>query len=84
MPPIVRLLKLIHGLPVTSAKFREHSDKTLKHMGFVLTISDLRIYVKLYDNGDKAFISVHVDDLDIVASNMKTIKNIEKRIIKNI
>ena len=49
MPPIVRLRKSIYGLPMASAKFREHSDNTLKNMGFLPTISDPRIYVKFYD-----------------------------------
>ena len=28
MPPFVRLLKSIYGLPMASAKFRDYSDKT--------------------------------------------------------
>jgi hypothetical protein len=43
MPPVVRLLKSIYGLPMASAKFWEHSDQTLKRMGFNPTISDPRI-----------------------------------------
>ena len=49
MPPIVRLLKSIYGLPMASAKFREHSDTTLKNMGFIPTVSDPRIYVKFLE-----------------------------------
>ena len=30
MPPIERRLKSIYGLPMASAKLREHSDTTLK------------------------------------------------------
>ena len=51
-------------------------------MGFLPTISDPRIYVKFYDNGDKAFISVHVDDLGIAASNMKIINDIKIELSK--
>ena len=67
MPFFVRLLKSIYGLPMASAKFRKHNNETLKDMGYIPTISDPRIYVKFYDSGDKAFISVHVCDLGIAA-----------------
>ena len=46
MPPVVRLLKSIYGLPMASAKFREHSDKTLKRMGFIPTVSDPSVYIR--------------------------------------
>ena len=82
MPPFARLLNSIYGLPMVSAKFREHADKTLKNYGFLPTISDPRTYVKFQDNGDKAFISVHVDDLGIAASNMKIKNNIKIELSK--
>ena len=34
--PLVRLLKPIYGLPMASAKFKEHSNTTLRNMGFYL------------------------------------------------
>jgi hypothetical protein len=82
MPPMVRLLKSIYGLPMASAKFREHSDKTLQNMGFNPTISDPRIYVKFYSDGTKAYISVHVDDLGIAASNKNIINEIKTDLLK--
>ena len=82
MPPVVRLLKSIYGLPMASAKFREHSDQTLKQMGFNPTISDPRIYVKFYPDGTKAYISVHVDDLGIAASNQKIMHEIKTDLLK--
>ena len=78
MPPIIRLRKSLYGLPMASAKFREHSDNTLKNMGFKPTISDPRIYVKFYDDNTKAYISVHVDDFGIAASNTLIVENIIK------
>jgi hypothetical protein len=82
MPPIVRLLKSIYGLPMASAKFREHSDTTLRNMGFIPTVSDPRIYVKFYHDGTRAYISVHVDDLGIAASNMQRITEIKSDLQK--
>ena len=82
MPPVVHLLKSIYGLPMASAKFREHSDQTLKRMGFNPTISDPRIYVKFYSDGTKAYISVHVDDLGIATSNQNIINEIKTDLLK--
>jgi len=82
MPPVVRLLKSIYGLPMASAKFRVHSDQTLKRMGFNPTISDPRIYVKFYSDGNKAYISVHVDDLGIAASNQTIMNDIKSDLLK--
>ena len=45
-------------------------------MGFKPTISDPRMYVKFYDDGTKAYISVHVDDFCIAASKTSIIENI--------
>ena len=80
MPNLVRLRKSLYGLPMASAKFREHSDRTLKNMGFNPTISDPRIYVKFYKDNTKAYISVHVDDFGIAASNNDIIRNILKEL----
>ena len=64
MPPLVRLRKYLYGLPMISEKFRAHGDATLISMGLMPTISDPRIiYVKFYDDGTKAYISVNDDDL---------------------
>jgi hypothetical protein len=80
MPSIVRLRKSLYGLPMASAKFREHSDSTLKNIGFKPTISDPRIYVKFYYDGTKAYISVHVDDFGIAASNLAIVETIIKEL----
>ena len=73
MPPYVRLHKSLYGLPMVSAKFREH----FRNMGFNPTMSDPHIYVKFYKDGTKAYISVHVDDLGIAASNLNIINDIK-------
>jgi len=49
-------------------------------MGFNPTISDPRIYVKFYNDNTKAYISVHVDDFGIAASNNNIITNILKEL----
>ena len=64
MPPIVKLKKCIYGLPEAAARFREHSDKTLRAGGFVPTVSDPRVYVRDGPEG-KALALVHVDDIGI-------------------
>ena len=76
MPPLVRLRKCIYGLPMASAKFRAHSDATLRNMGFTSTVSDPRIYVKFYPDETRAYVSVHVDDFGVAASNLDMIKDI--------
>ena len=58
------------------------SEHTLKRMGFNPTISDPRIYVKFYSDGTKAYISVHVDDLCIAASNQKIMNDIKTDLLK--
>ena len=45
MPPVVRLRKCLYGLPHAPATFRQHSDVTLRGMGFIPTVSDPRLYV---------------------------------------
>jgi hypothetical protein len=47
-------------------------------MGFNATISDPRIYIKFYNDNTEAYISVHVDDFGIAASNKDIISNILK------
>ena len=46
-------------------------------MGFIPTVSDPRVYVKFYPDGARVYISVHVDDLGIAASNVKRINEIK-------
>ena len=65
----------MYGLPMASANFRDHSDNTFENICLLPTISDPSTYVKFYDNDDKAFISVHANDLSIAASNMKIINS---------
>ena len=64
----MRLRKCIYGLPHAPATFRQHSDTTLRSFGFTPTISDPRLYVRLLEDGTKAFVAVHVDDFGIAAS----------------
>ena len=76
MPPIVRLRKCIYGLPQAAEKFRTHSDKTLRRMGFKPLISDACVYVK-HSGSDYAFIAVHVDDFAIISTTTTFIAEIK-------
>jgi hypothetical protein len=66
MPEIVQLKKYIYGLPQASKKFREHSDRTLRALGFNPNITDPCVYTKKTQGG-MIFVTVHVDDFGIMA-----------------
>jgi hypothetical protein len=66
MPEIVQLQKYIYGLPQASKKFREHSDRTLRALGFIPNITDPCVYTKKV-KGEYIFVTVHVDDFGIMA-----------------
>ena len=68
MPAVVRLRKCLYGLPHAPATFRKHSDVTLRSFGFTPTVSDPRLYIRLLDDGTKAYVAVHVDDFGVAAS----------------
>ena len=68
-PTSVRLRKSLYELSMTSAQVCEHSDATLKYMGFYPIIFDPRIYAKLYKDNTRAYISVHVGDFCIASSH---------------
>ena len=76
MPEVVSLRKCLYGLPMAPAKFREHSDKTLRAMGFVPTVSDPRLYKKVYPDGQISYILIHVDDLLVSAKSIAMIDDI--------
>ena len=69
MPAVIRLLKCIYGLPHAPATFRNHSDSTLRSLGFTPTLSDPHLYVRLFAEGKKVYVVVHVDDFGIAACN---------------
>ena len=69
MPAVIRLRKCLCDIPHAPATFRAHSDNVLRSRGFTPTVSDPRFNVRLYDDGTKVFIAVHVDDFGIAASN---------------
>ena len=70
MPAVIRLRKCLYGQKFAPAKFRDHSDNVIKGMGFQPTVSDPRLYTKIYEGGSKAFIIVHVDDFGIAAATI--------------
>lgn len=69
MPAVVQLKKSIYGLPQASARFRDHSDQTLRAIGFRPLKTDPCVY--RLDQGQSFILaSVHVDDIGL-ASNSK-------------
>jgi hypothetical protein len=61
MPPIVKLLKCLYGLPQASKYFDEHLSATLIKMGFSRCISDNQLFVLRRDE-DFVYLLKHVDD----------------------
>ena len=61
MPEVVQLTHCVYGLATASAYFRDHSDVTLKSIGFKPTISDPQVYI-LRENRELLIVSTHVDD----------------------
>ena len=50
------------------------SDAALRSLGYIPTVSEPRLCVKLNINGSQVYIAVHVDDLGIAASNKSLVK----------
>ena len=78
MPEIVELIKCIYGLPQASARFREHSDATLKNIGFTPLISDPCVYVMRTPAGETVFAAVHVDDIGLMGSSKAILASVKK------
>jgi hypothetical protein len=66
MPPIVKLLKCLYGLPQASKYFDEHMSNTLLQMGFTRCISDDQMFI-LRKNDDYVYLLKHVDDCMLAA-----------------
>ena len=77
MPEIVELDKCLYGLPQASNRFREHSDNTLRALGFTPTISDPCVYV-LYKNGGRVYALIHVDDIGLIGSTTDLLSYVKK------
>jgi hypothetical protein len=61
MPPIVKLLKCLYGLPQPSKYFDEHLSNSLLKIGFTRCISDNQLFV-LRRGEDFVYLLKHVDD----------------------
>ena len=75
MPPVVKLLKEMYGLPEAARAFNEHLDRTLRDMGFHRLQSDPQLYLKRIDPDDFIIISTHVDDLFIISQQTSNIQD---------
>ena len=67
MPPVIKLLKEMYGLPEAARAFNEHLDKTLRDMGFHRLQSNPQLYLKRISLDDFVIISTHVDDLFLIS-----------------
>jgi len=73
MPPIVKLLKEMYGLPEAARAFNDHLHRTLTTMGFARLQSDPQLYLRKLPDDDFVIISTHVDDLFIISRDNKHI-----------
>ena len=67
MPPIVKLLKCVYGLPQASKYFDEHLSATLLKLGFSRCISDNQLFL-LRRGNDFVYLLKHVDDCLLAAA----------------
>ena len=63
MPPIVKLLKSIYGLPKASQYFEEYLSAQLIKLGFKRTISDKQLFIFRRPDNCICYLSIHVDDI---------------------
>jgi hypothetical protein len=61
MPPIVKLLKCLYGLPQASKYFDEHSSQSLLRLGFTRCISDDQLFV-LRKGSDFVYLLKYIED----------------------
>ena len=81
MPEVVQLTHCVYGLATASAYFRDHSDATLKGIGFKPTISDPQVYT-LRENGELLIVSTHVDDFGFAGTSQALIDRVKKELAK--
>ena len=74
MPPVVKLLKEMYGLPEAARAFNDHLHCTLFIMGFTRLQSDPQLYIRKLQDDDFVIISTHVDDLFIISRDNKYIQ----------
>ena len=67
MPPVVKLLKEMYGLPEAARAFNDHLHHTLSAMGFTRLQSDPQLYMRKLPDDDFVIISTPVDDLFIIS-----------------
>ena len=68
-------------LATASAYFRDHSDATLKSIGFKPTISDPQVYI-LRENRELLIVSTHVDDFGFAGTSQALIDRVKKELAK--
>ena len=81
MPEVVQLTHCVYGLATASAYFRDHSDVTLKKIGFKPTISDPQVYT-LHENGELLIVSTHVDDFGFAGTSQALIDRVKAELRK--
>ena len=77
-----KLNKYLYGLQESSKEFNSLIDKYLKEIDFIPSKADKCLYVKQTTDGDIT-LSIHVDDMLVVAPNKTQLNLFEKDINKN-
>ena len=82
MPEFMQLKKCIYGIKQAAYAFREHSDASLKSIGFKPTRADPCIYIKRKSSTDFVMACIHVDDIGFAGTSTalvdKTIVDLSK------
>lgn len=73
---VLRLHKSLYGLPQAGRVWNAHLDARFQKMGFQRLLSDRCVYIRRAGD-DIVIVAVHVDDMPILASNLRLIKETE-------
>ena len=81
MHEVVKLTHCVYGFATATAQFHDHSDVTLKKIGFKPTISDPQVYT-LHENGELLIVSTHVDDFGFAGTSQALIDRVKSELKK--
>jgi len=69
MPEFMELKKCIYGIKQAAHAFREHSDASLRSIGFTPTRADPCMYIKRTSSSDFVMACIHVDDIGFAGTS---------------
>jgi hypothetical protein len=79
---VCKLLKSLYGPKQASKQRHEKFDKTLTSAGFIVNEDDSCVYYR-YGGGEGVILCLYVDDILIVGSSLKVIKEVKKFLSSN-